>query len=211
MYGITIQNMETPEITREEENALLLQALSGTNDSQSDSNDDESEDTETEETEDVESEENPKEEDKPQATKAQKKWAKILSERNALKKELEELKSRESGSDTYSEEYLNKLIDQRVAEKNEVQGFFQKYPEAEEIRDELKEFMEENPSFSYERAYKLFLAETAPEKLLSPETQNKMNSSKYSTSVGVPVKHESKVTHSSDELSKLIKAGRIKL
>ena len=162
--------METPE-TREEQNELLLQALSGINDSQSDSYDEETDETETDETDEVESEEKPKEEDKPQQTKAQRKWAKILAEKNALAKELEQLRNREADNDTYSEEYLEKLIDKRMAERNEVQGFFQKYPEAEEIRGELEEFLEENPTFSYEIAYKLFLAETAPEKLLSPETQ----------------------------------------
>lgn len=60
--------------------------------------------------------------------------------------------------------------------------FFTKNPEAYEAKQDLDALIEENPSLSYDRAWKFYLAETNPQALLDEQTRNKLNSQVYSSS-----------------------------
>lgn len=179
------------ELTIEQEDAILraemAQAESGTND-QDETEEEETDEPEVnadepEETETVDESESEEEEPKPKKHKSN--VPKILSERNRYKKEAEEAKRRiqelEESGISGDPEYLNAVVDRKIAERLEVQDFFARNPEASAHRAELDALREENPNLSYDRAYKFFLAETNPQALLDEQTRNKLGAAKYST------------------------------
>ena len=178
------------ELTVEQEDEILraemAAAESGTNDQYEPESGEVSTETEAEpETEGEGDGVEPKSEEPP---KKKSNVAKILSERNEWKKEamsakarLAELESNVGEDRSTDVSYIETLVEKKLAEKMESQDFFSRFPEAKDAKDELDAFREENPSLSYDRAYKLYLAETNPQALLDEQTRNKLGSDTYRT------------------------------
>lgn len=174
------------EIFAEEENSLE----SGTNDSE------EQVDNETQShNEEVDTSEESTEEESTEAEQAEEKpkkksnVAKILSEKNEYKRNWlqaqERIKELEQnlGQDTATDkEYFETVVKKQLAEEMEKNYFFTKNPDAYEAKTDLDALIEENPSLSYDRAWKFYLAETNPQALLDEQTRNKLNSKVYSSS-----------------------------
>lgn len=143
-----------------------------------------------------------------------KKWiAKILAQRNAYKRELEELKS---NAWTNREDDVKFIEKQSQASAEDVVRrvlFFRDNPEAEEMREELEELAQELWGLSIEKAYKYYLAETDPSKLLDEQTQNKLNSKKYSSAWHSPqsLRQEKKLDYTSAEFDRLLTSGKIRV
>lgn len=91
---------------------------------------------------------------------------------------LKELESNLGQTYEKDAEYYKTLVKKEMAEEFEKQHFFIANPNAFEVKSDLDILIEENPSLSYDRAWKFYLAETNPQALLDEQTQNKLNSSK---------------------------------
>lgn len=232
----------TPQdnLTEEESDALLRQEIFATEDSNSESgtNDSEtqveapevqeteeqSEDTSTEETTEEESQEeagvqtNAETEEKP---KKKSNVAKILAEKNEYKRQALEatakLKELEANLwQTYEKdaEYYKTLVKKEMAEEFEKQHFFIANPKAFEVKWDLDALIEENPSLSYDRAWKFYLAETNPAALLDEQSQNKLNSKLYSSSGRVPSNARAtkvEYDYSDSEFEKLVNEWKVRL
>lgn len=207
------------EIFAEEENSLE----SGTNDSEEQvevqpEEEEQSEEVDTEDTTEEESTEAEQAEEKP---KKKSNVAKILSEKNEYKrnwlqaqeriKELEQNLWQDTATD---KEYFETVVKKQLAEEMEKNYFFTKNPDAYEAKTDLDALIEENPSLSYDRAWKFYLAETNPQALLDEQTQNKLNSKVYSSSWRAPANArvtKTEYTYSDAELDKLIKEWKVRL
>lgn len=198
--NLTIVNMTNfDNLTAEESDDLLRQEIfaeeensleSGTNDSE------EQVDNETQShNEEVDTSEESTEEESTEAEQAEEKpkkksnVAKILSEKNEYKRNWlqaqERIKELEQnlGQDTATDkEYFETVVKKQLAEEMEKNYFFTKNPDAYEAKTDLDALIEENPSLSYDRAWKFYLAETNPQALLDEQTRNKLNSKVYSSS-----------------------------
>lgn len=135
-------------------------------------------------------EEDEEEEKKVNTSKKPKKWiAKVLHQRNEARQEAEQAKSQvqelqakleklEADWNYWNEEYIQTLVDKRLAEADEKQEFF-------ETNEELKIYKKDILSYSREtwlpldKASKLYLAENAPELLLDTQQRNKQKSKMY--------------------------------
>lgn len=183
---------------------------------------DQEEETDDEETQpEVSEEQEESNEDETEKPKKKNHVAKILAEKNEYKREAIEAKKRIAELEAMVWEdretdidYLDAKMDKKIAERFEVQDFFSRNPEAYSLKEELDEFRNENPNLSYDRAYKLYLAETNPQALLDEQTKNKLNANIYSTAGRTPPalrQNTPKLDYSDAELDRLIKAGKIKL
>ena len=183
---------------------------------------DQEEETDDEETQpEVSEEQEESNEDETEKPKKKNHVAKILAEKNEYKREAIEAKKRIAELEAMVWEdretdidYLDAKMDKKIAERFEVQDFFSRNPEAYSLKEELDEFRNENPNLSYDRAYKLYLAETNPQALLDEQTKNKLNANIYSTARRTPPalrQNTPKLDYSDAELDRLIKAGKIKL
>ena len=204
------------EIFAEEDNSLE----SGTNDSEEqvdNENESHNEEVDTSE-ESTEEESQPEEEEKP---KKKSNVAKILAEKNEYKRqaleakrEAEELRSKLWESADTDISFFESKMKQMLAENNEKMSFFGANPWAYEVKTDLDALIEENPSLSYDRAWKFYLAETNPQALLDEQTQNKLNSKVYSSSWRAPANArvtKTEYTYSDAELDKLIKEWKVRL
>ena len=194
---VTMTNFDN--LTAEESDNLLRQEIFAEEDSNSDSGineseeqvevqpqEEQSEEVDTKDTTEEESHEVEKAEEKP---KKKSNVAKILSEKNEYKRNWlqaqERIKELEQnlGQDTATDkEYFETVVKKQLAEEMEKNFFFTKNPEAYEAKTDLDALIEENPSLSYDRAWKFYLAETNPQALLDEQTRNKLNSKVYSSS-----------------------------
>ena len=177
------------ELTIEQEDEILraemAKAESGTNDDVEVPEDVEVPAGTDAEPESGEEGEEPKAEEPP---KKKSNVAKVLHERNVYKQEAQAAKARiaelesKVGEDRSTDvSYIETLVEKKLAEKMESQDFFTRFPEAKEAKEDLDAFREENPALSYDRAYKLYLAETNPQALLDEQTRNKLGSDTYRT------------------------------
>ena len=195
------------------EDDLLRQSMDQANSGENEW-DEQVEEIEEEETlidEESQSEEIPesKEEEIPK-----KKWiAKVLAQRNAYKRELEELKSKTWDNRADDVKFIEKQSQASAEDVVRTVLFFRDNPDAEEMREELEELAQELWGLSIEKAYKYYLAETNPTKLLDEQTQNKLNSKKYSSAWHSPqsLRQDKKLDYSNNELDRLIASGKIRV
>lgn len=225
--------MWNQELSEEESDALLRQEIFAQEDSNSDSGineseeqvevqeeaQEQSEEVDTEESTEEESQETEQVEEKP---KKKSNVAKILAEKNEYKRqaleakaEAEELRSRLWENADTDVSFFESKMKQMLAENNEKMSFFWANPQAYEVKSDLDALIEENPSLSYDRAWKFYLAETNPQALLDEQTRNKLNSSKtYSLAWRAPSNARATKTdfdYSDAELDKLIKEWKVRL
>lgn len=146
---------------------------------------DEDSESDSEDTEDTSNSEDEEEEKKETATeqKPQKKhknrYAQLLAERNAYKRQLDEKLSKEYSSDSIQD--LEALATQRAEQIVEEKLFFRDNPVAREMSEEIKSVAREH-NMDIETAYKFHLAMTNPKALLDPQELAKKESKKYSVS-----------------------------
>ena len=182
------------EYTQEESDALILQEMwladdnSITNEETEDEIETETEEVEVEIETEVQDEETEQEID--EVASKPKKWiAKVLHQRNEARKEAEQAKSQaqelqarldelEAEWNYGNEEYVQTLVDKRMAEKEEVSEHFSDNPELKQYKSEIINYSKEF-WLDIQKATKLYLAENAPELLLDKETRNKQQSKIY--------------------------------
>ena len=210
------------EYTTEESDALLLQEMwlaednSITNETVEDYSETEYSEDEEIETEDEETEDYEEVASKP------KKWiAKVLSQRNEARKEAEqaktlaqELQARldelNANGDFGNEEYVQTLIDKRIAEKEEISELFSENPELKQYKSEIISYSKET-GLSIQKATKLYLAENAPELLLDKQVRNKQQSKMYwIPAITSKNLKEWKFDYSDREFEEMAKKGLIK-
>lgn len=220
---------DTTNLTEQESDDLLRQEIFAQEDSNSDSGTNESqeqaeevtEEVETTETETTEEESHEEAEATEEKPKKKSNVAKILAEKNEYKrqaleakKEAEELRSKLWQNADTDVSFFESKMKQMLAENNEKMSFFSANPWAYEVKTDLDALIEENPSLSYDRAWKFYLAETNPQALLDEQTQNKLNSKVYSSSWRAPANARAtkvEFDYSDAELDKLIKEWKIRL
>lgn len=212
-------NLLRQEIFAQEDNSLD----SGTNESEEqvevqEESQEQSEEVDTEETTDEESQEVEQTEEKP---KKKSNVAKILAEKNEYKRQaleakamVEELRGKLGQDSETDVSFFESKMKQMLAENNEKQAFFATNPWAYEAKSDLDALIEENPSLSYDRAWKFYLAETNPQALLDEQTQNKLNSKVYSSSWRAPANArttKTELTYSDAEFEKLVSEWKVRL
>ena len=220
-------------LTTEESDNLLRQEIFAEEDSNSESGINDSEqqvevqEEAQEQSEEVDTEETTEEEfqEEAQATEEKPKKksnvAKILAEKNEYKKQALEAKAMveelrwKLGQDSETDvSFFESKMKQMLAENNEKMSFFGANPWAYEAKSDLDALIEENPSLSYDRAWKFYLAETNPQALLDEQTQNKLNSKVYSSSWRAPANARStktELTYSDAEFEKLVNEWKVRL
>ena len=212
------------EYSQEESDALILQEMwladenSTTNEEEFET-EEEVDETETEE-ETQDDEETETEVD--EVASKPKKWiAKVLHQRNEARKEAEQAKSEvqklqarleelEADGNYWNEEYIQTLVDKRMAEAQEKTDFFTENEELKSYRKDILEYAREN-SLPLERASKFFLAENHPELLLDKETRNKQKSKMYWTpAISSKKRVSGQYEYTDAEFEALAKKGVIK-
>lgn len=119
-------------------------------------------------------------------------FAKVLAERNALRRQLQE--KIDSSYDKESMKDIESLIEERAERKIEDKLFFRDHPEAKGIADEIRSVASEH-NMDIETAYKFYVS------VIDPQTLAKSESKKISVS-GT----SRKVIASNDEFSEEKKA-----
>lgn len=135
-------------------------------------------DSEDSESGDDQEEEEEKEIPEVKAKKQNNGYARLLAERNAMKKQLDEIRG------WYEEKSLQDidlLTSQKAEQIVEEKFFFRENPEAQEMAEEIKQVAKDH-NMDIATAYKLHLAMTNPEALIDTQTQAKKESKKYSVS-----------------------------
>ena len=215
------------EYTNEESDALILQEMWLAEENSIINNEEVTEEEETQEvTEDVETEteevEVEDEQEEEVVPRKPNKVAKVLHQRNEARKERDEaltqveqlqarLKELEDEWNYWSEEYVQTLVDKRIAEADEKQEFFENNDELKSYKKDILSYAKET-WLSLEKASKLYLAENNPELLLDKETRNKQKSKIYWTPAITPksIKEWWKFTYSDTEFEEMAKKGLIK-
>jgi len=183
-------------------------ADSGINEEEQD--DDAPESTEVEEETDESPEENKSDEDGEDSEPEQKKvedtqpkkksnsnFAKILAERNALRRQLQE--KIDSSYDKESMKDIESLIEERAERKIEEKLFFRDNPNAKELADELRSVASEH-NMDIETAYKFYTS------VIDPQTVAKSEAKKLWVSWVWRRVVQSKDEFSSDKMSEMDKA-----
>ena len=160
---------------------------------------------ETEETEEVESDEDgedsepeqKKVEDTQPKKKSNSNFAKILAERNALRRQLQE--KIDSSYDKESMKDIESLIEERAERKIEEKLFFRDNPNAKELADELRSVASEH-NMDIETAYKFYTS------VIDPQTVAKSEAKKLWVSWVWRRVVQSKDEFSSDKMSEMDKA-----
>lgn len=231
--------MENENLTTEESDALILEELNITDDNSTTNQEEESseeleessqesEEEEIEESSDTQEEETEDEESEDEApTKKVNKFAKLLSQRNEARKQAEseskekadaisqvqelqtKLEKLEADWDFWNEEYVNTLVEKKIAERDEVWNFFDEYDDLKPYKKGIMNTMK-NENLSLEKATKLYLAEENPELLFSPQTKAKQKSKVLKTPWRASKKlSEWKLTYSDSEFDTMVKKGLI--
>lgn len=172
--------------------------------------------------EEIEEEEPQQEtEEEIEEVKPKKGIAKVLSQRNEARKEAETYKSEvehlkekltllEKEWNYWTEEYIQTLVDKRLAEDTERQDFFSTNENYKQYKKEIISFAKET-WLSLDRASKLFLAENNPELLLDETSINKKQSKFYQTPIQTPTKvSKGWFSYSNTEFEELAKKWAIK-
>jgi hypothetical protein len=133
---------------------------------------DEVEETETEEVTDEDGEDSEPEQKKVEDTQPKKKsnsnFAKILAERNALRRQLQE--KIDSSYDKESMKDIESLIEERAERKIEEKLFFRDNPNAKELADELRSVASEH-NMDIETAYKFYTSVIDPQTVAKSEAK----------------------------------------
>ena len=188
----------------------------------------ESNEEETEE--ETESEEDNSEEEEETEEKTQKpknKFAKLLAQRNEARREAEQaneekekanskvqeleakLKELDDNWDFGNEEYVNTLVEKKIAEREEISDFFEEYDELKSYKKEILSYKEAN-WLDIEKATKLYLADNNPSLLLSPQARAKQKAKVLETPWRTSKKIQSwELTYSDSEFEKLAAEGKI--
>jgi len=156
---------EAPEDTQEVEET-------GDIDSASDSDSEDSEESDDSEQE----EEKAKPEEKPK--KHQNGYARLLAERNAMRKQLEAIKG---WYEEKSIQDIDAIATQRAEQIIEEKLFFRDNPDAQEMAEDIKSVAKEH-NMDIATAYRFHLAMTNPEALIDSQTVAKKEAKKYSVS-----------------------------
>ena len=198
-------------LTPEQSDALILEALSpssGTNEQEQYEDAPESTEEVEEETEEVQETESDEdgtdsepEQKKVEDTQPKKKsnsnFAKILAERNALRRQLQE--KIDSSYDKESMKDIESLIEERAERKIEEKLFFRDNPNAKELADELRSVASEH-NMDIETAYKFYTS------VIDPQTVAKSEAKKLWVSWVWRRVVQSKDEFSSDKMSEMDKA-----
>lgn len=160
---------------------------------------------ETEETEEVESDEDgedsepeqKKVEDTQPKKKSNSNFAKVLAERNALRRQLQE--KIDSSYDKESMKDIESLIEERAERKIEEKLFFRDNPNAKELADEIRSVASEH-NMDIETAYKFYTS------VIDPQTVAKSEAKKLWVSWVWRRVVQSKDEFSSDKMSEMDKA-----
>ena len=159
------------------------------------------EETETEEVTDEDGEDSEPEQKKVEDTQTKKKsnsnFAKILAERNALRRQLQE--KIDSSYDKESMKDIESLIEERAERKIEEKLFFRDNPNAKELADELRSVASEH-NMDIETAYKFYTS------VIDPQTVAKSEAKKLWVSWVWRRVVQSKDEFSSDKMSEMDKA-----
>ena len=133
------------------------------------------EETEVQETEDEAGN------DEPEQAKEKKKsnFAKVLAERNALRRQLQEKMSTQYDGESIKD--IENLIEERASRKIEETLFFRDNPTAKEMADDIRDVAREH-NMDIESAYKFHLAMTNPSLLIDSQTLAKSEAKKQSVS-----------------------------
>lgn len=133
---------------------------------------DEVEETETEEVTDEDGEDSEPEQKKVEDTQPKKKsnsnFAKILAERNALRRQLQE--KIDSSYDKESMKDIESLIEERAERKIEEKLFFRDNPNAKELADEIRSVASEH-NMDIETAYKFYTSVIDPQTVAKSEAK----------------------------------------
>jgi len=130
------------------------------------------EETETEEVTDEDGEDSEPEQKKVEDTQPKKKsnsnFAKILAERNALRRQLQE--KIDSSYDKESMKDIESLIEERAERKIEEKLFFRDNPNAKELADEIRSVASEH-NMDIETAYKFYTSVIDPQTVAKSEAK----------------------------------------
>ena len=133
---------------------------------------DEVEETETEEVTDEDGEDSEPEQKKVEDTQPKKKsnsnFAKVLAERNALRRQLQE--KIDSSYDKESMKDIESLIEERAERKIEEKLFFRDNPNAKELADEIRSVASEH-NMDIETAYKFYTSVIDPQTVAKSEAK----------------------------------------
>ena len=159
------------------------------------------EETETEEVTDEDGEDSEPEQKKVEDTQPKKKsnsnFAKVLAERNALRRQLQE--KIDSSYDKESMKDIESLIEERADRKIEEKLFFRDNPNAKELADEIRSVASEH-NMDIETAYKFYTS------VIDPQTVAKSEAKKLWVSWVWRRVVQSKDEFSSDKMSEMDKA-----
>lgn len=192
-----------------------------------DSEEEEAEEADESEEEEEETEEEAEEE---QTWKKPKNgFAKLLAKKNEAKKEAEQankdkaqaesqvqelqakLDQMEEDGTFWDEDYVNTLVEKKIAERDEVNDFFDDFSELRHHKKDIIKSMQGN-NYSLDVATKLYLAENEPALLLSPQQKAKQKAAMYKT----PWRTNKKILSweddfSDEEFAEKVKKGEITL
>jgi len=219
------------ELTNEEQDQLILDELNITDDSETkaDENSIINEDEEEfEEEEDIESESDEDEEEDIEPKKSNN-FAKLLAKKNEAKREAEaankekdealsqvqelqaKLDKMDEEWDFGNEEYVNTLVEKKIAERDELTDYFDEFSELKEYKKDILKYKRET-GLSLEQATKLYLAENNPSLLLSPQVKAKAKSWIFKTPWRASQKLQTwKKDYSNVEFADMISKGLIQL
>ena len=151
-------------------------------------------DSEDSEESDDSKEEEEKEVPEVKAKKPNNGYARLLAERNAMKKELDAVKGL---YESKSIEDIDLIATKRAEQMIEEKFFFRDNPEAQEVAEDILAVAKEH-NMDVATAYKFHLAMTNPEALIDPQTVAKKESKKYSVSWTAKVVNNNKKTSDED-------------
>lgn len=182
--------------------------------------DDSEEELEEETEEELEDEE--QEEEQEEASKPRKKSRieKVLSQRNEARREAEDaltqvqqlqerLDELDAEGNYGNEEYVQTLVDKRIAETQEKNDFFDENDIYKPYKKDIL-WLQKQHWLWLQQASKLYLAENHPELLVEKQTINKQKAKMYQTQSLPPKKLDTgQFNFSDEEFDRLAKAGKI--
>ena len=108
-----------------------------------------------------------------------------------------------------NEEYVNTMVEKKMAERDEISDFFDDYDELRSHKKGIIQYKKET-WLNLEKATKLYLAETDPSLLLSPQAKAKQKAAMYNTPWRTTKDLTSgKLDYSDKEFEEKVKKGEI--
>lgn len=173
------------------------------------------ENTQEDEQEEENGDSNPESESSEPVKKESKGIKKLLSERNEMRKRIQELESMAWTSKEADIEYINTVAVKAAMDMIQEQKFFEANPDAVEIEEDIKEIAKEH-NLDLARAYKLYMLDADPEELRVQEAKKsakKLSSPTLSNSKlrATPKAAELSADELAWRLKDMIKAGSFKI